>query len=284
MAGIRHALGLLAGALLALAGPARAGDGPASLEPKGAANDRKTLQTWGTKEPEPLAFDDHAGYQPLFDGKSLDGWDGDPAIWRVEEGAIVGESTPEKPVGNAYLVYRRAQPYDFDLKLEIKVERGGGSGIQYRSQTGLPWRRAKPGGPPLNLDWMMTGPQADFWSPVSPLFSSFSGQFYSENTPLGILAWRGQVVLSAAGAKPRLVGQIGDRDSLGGHVRTNDWNEYLILARGGTFIHIINGQLMAVYLDDDPSSTNNQKGFIGIEIESVPTKISVRNVWLRQLR
>jgi hypothetical protein len=229
-------------------------------------------------------FDDHAGYVPLFDGTSLRGWDGDVSIWRVEGGAIVGESTKEKPVSNAYLVYRGAEPYDFDLKLEIKVEIGGGSGVQYRSKTGLPWRRAKEGSPPFNLDWMMTGPQADFWYPVSPICSSFSGQFYSENTPLGILAWRGQVVNSSAGSKPRLVANIGSRDALGGYVRTNDWNEYLIMARGGTFIHVINGQLMAVYIDDDPASSNNQTGFIGIEIEGAPSRVSVRNVWLRRLK
>jgi hypothetical protein len=47
----------------------------------------------------------------------------------------------------------------------------------------------------------MTGPQADFW-PDLPIFS---GQIYSENTPLGITAWRGQVANTAPGQKPRLV-------------------------------------------------------------------------------
>ena len=55
------------------------------------------------------------------------------------------------------------------------------------------------------------------------------------------------------------------------------------MARGGTFIHILNGQLMAVYIDDDPASSNNQTGFIGIEIESSPSKVSVRNVWIKKL-
>jgi hypothetical protein len=256
----------------------------ATLAPKGAENDRKTLESWGFKEAAPMAFDDHTGFERLFDGTSLKGWDGDPSVWRVENGAIVGESTKEKPVGNAYIVYRGSQPHDFDLKMEIKVEIGGGSGIQYRSRTGLPWRRAKEGSAPINLDWMMTGPQADFWYPVSPLFSSFSGQFYSENTPLGILALRGQVVVSPAGSKPRLVANIGDRNALGGYVRTSDWNEYLVMARGGTFIHVINGQLMAVYVDDDPASSNNQTGFIGIEIEGSPSRVSARNIWLRTLR
>ena len=130
----------------------------------------------------------------------------------------------------------------------------------------------------------MTGPQADFWFPVNGPASEWSGQFYSENTPLGIVAWRGQVVESSPGGHPKLLGTIGDRTALGGFVKVNEWNQYLIMARGGTFIHVLNGQLMAVYVDDDPASTNNQNGLIGIEIEGAPSKVLVRNVWLKNLR
>src|SRR5579862_7674673 len=88
-------------------------------------------------EPEPLRFDDHAGFEQIFDGHSLGDWEGDPSVWRVEDEAIVGESTPEKPVFNTYIWRKGLVVKNFDLKLEIKCERGGGSGIQYRSQTGL---------------------------------------------------------------------------------------------------------------------------------------------------
>ena len=235
------------------------------------------------REPDPIAFDDHAGFVSIFDGQTLKDWVGDPAIWRVENGVIVGESTREKPSGNSYISYHGIVAKDFDLKLEIKVENGGGSGIQYRSQTGLPWRRARPGDKAINLDWMMTGPQADFWFPVSPNAFAYTGQFYSENTPLGIIAWRGQVVNSTPDHAPRLVANIADRSALGGYIRINDWNQYLVMARGGTFIHVINGQLMAVLVDDDPQSSNNVAGMIGIEIEGAPSKVSVRNLWLRRL-
>ena len=234
------------------------------------------------RQPAPLDFDDHVGYVSIFDGLSLKDWDGDPSFWHVENGAIVGVSTKEHPVGNTYIVYRGFEAKDFDLKLEIKVENGGGSGIQYRSKTGIPWRRPGPN-LPTNLNWLLTGPQADIWSPVNVLASVFTGQFYSENTPLGIIAWRGQVVNSSPGQRPRLVGNIGDRFALGGYVRNNAWNEYLIMARGGTFIHVMNGQLMAVYVDDDPASSNNQSGFVGIELEQVPSKVSVRNIWIKKL-
>jgi hypothetical protein len=78
------------------------------------------------------------------------------------------------------------------------------------------------------------------------------------------------------------MGNIGDRDALGKLVRLNDWNQYTVIARGGVLIHILNGQLMAVMVDDDPQSSNNQSGLFGIEIEAT-TKVSVRNIWLKKL-
>jgi len=236
------------------------------------------------REPDPIDFDEHAGFTSIFDGKTLKDWDGDPETWRVEDGSMIGESTKERPRSNSYISYHGIEAKDFDLKLEIKVENGGGSGIQYRSSVGKPWTHGlRPGTTLPKLAWMMTGPQADFWYPVTPRSFAYTGQFYSENTDLGILAWRGQVTESEPGKSQRLLGNIGNRDALGGYVKINDWNQYEIIARGGTFIHIINGQLMAVYIDDDPKSSNNVSGLIGIEVEGTPCKVSVRNLWLRKL-
>ncbi len=236
----------------------------------------------GFTEPEPMNFDDHRGYISLFDGVSLKGWDGNPKFWRVEDGAIVGESTPQNPSGNSYIAYRDVVAKDFTLKFEIKIEGDGGSGLQYRSQTGVPWRRPIPANVtanvgPVNLAWMMTGPQADFWPS-----QIYTGQFYSENTPMGIMSFRGQVVEGAGLGAKRLMGTVGDRAALGALVKMNDWNQYTVIARGGTFIHIVNGQLMAVMVDDDPDSSNNQPGLFGIEIEAT-TKVSVRNIWLKKV-
>ncbi len=231
-------------------------------------------------QPEPYEFDDHAGFTQIFDGKTLKDWDGDPGVWHVENGAIVGVSTVEKPVRNTYISYHGAVLKDFDLKMELKTVGPGGSGIQYRSAVGVPWRQKLPAGAaPLNLSWMMTGPQADFW-PIRP----YTGQFYSENTELGIVAWRGQVVNSASGRKARLVGTIADLAELETYVKASDWNQYEIIARGGTMLHIVNGQLMVVEVDDDPASTNNVSGLIGIELESTPCQVSARNIWLRKIQ
>jgi hypothetical protein len=234
-------------------------------------------------QPAPLDFNDHKGYVSLFDGASLKAGMVILNFWRVEDGSIVGESTPQNPSGNSYIVCKGMKAKDFTLKFEIKVEGKGGSGIQYRSQTGVPWRfpvadnvTANVG--PINLNWMMTGPQADFW----PAEKFWTGQFYSENTPMRILAWRGQVVEGYGEKSKRLMGNIGDIMELAKAVKKDDWNQYTVIARGGVFIHIINGQVMAVMIDDDPKSSNNVSGYIGIEIEST-TKLYVKNIWIKKL-
>jgi len=240
-------------------------------------------------EPNPFNFDEHSGFTQIFDGKTLTGWDGDPATWRVEGGAIVGESTsPTVRPPNTYISYHGEPAHDFDLKLEVKVEHGGGTGIQYRGTVGQPWIRARPGDKLPKPAWLMTGPQADFWFPVDPQHEQYSGQFYSENTDLGILTWRGQVTESTSTqsgttTNNAVAGTIGDRNALGGYIHTNGWNQYEIIARGPVMMHLINGQLMAVFIDDDPKSSNNISGLIGIELEGTPTKISVRNIWLRKI-
>lgn len=233
-------------------------------------------------QPDSMDFNDHQGYISLFDGQTLKGWDGNPKFWRVEDGALVGESTPENPSGNNYIVYRDLEAKDFTLKFEVKVEGSGGTGMQYRSKTGIPWLAAispkvTANVGPVNLNWMMTGPQADFW-PSAP----WTGQFYSENTPMRILAWRGQLVEGYGDKRKKLMGNIGDNAELQKLIKMNDWNEYTVIARGPVCIHIVNGQVMAIMIDDDPASSNNWSGYFGIEIEAT-TKVSFRNMWVKKL-
>lgn len=259
-------------------------ESPAAGPPQAGPNGEKLSGMPKFHQPAPYDIEEHTGFRQIFDGKTLNGWDADTTIWRVENGLMIGETVESKPRGNSYIVYRGQKTRDFDLKLQMKIEKGGGGGIQYRSVTGLPWSRPQPPGtPPYNLKFMMTGPQADFWFPVSPQTAQFTGQWYSENTMQGILAWRGQVTEALPGQTNRLVANIGDIRALGGYVNDNNWNDYEVIARGGVMIHIMNGQLMAIFIDDNKESVNNQPGLIGFEIESQPCKISVRDIWLRTL-
>src|SRR4051794_20667137 len=58
------------------------------------------------RQPDPIDFEDHTGWTQMFDGSTLKGWDGDMAWWKVVDGAIVVESTCEKPSGTIYLVWQ----------------------------------------------------------------------------------------------------------------------------------------------------------------------------------
>jgi hypothetical protein len=81
------------------------------------------------------AFDysDNEGWISLFDGQTLNGWDGDPRFWSVKDGAIYVQATCEKPTGTIYLVWQGGEPSDFELKFEFKGTGRINGGLQYRS-------------------------------------------------------------------------------------------------------------------------------------------------------
>ena len=99
----------------------------------------------------PIPFDNLTGFDKIFDGTTLANWEGDPGFWRVEGGAIVGETTAEKPLSeNTFLIYRGSEPDNFELKLEFRMN-STNSGVQYRSRqlTGAVGK------------WVLCGYQAD---------------------------------------------------------------------------------------------------------------------------
>src|SRR5215471_4177487 len=86
----------------------------------------------GFTEPDPIDFNDHTGWTSMFDGKTLNGWDGDKSYWKIQDGAIFVESTCERPTGTIYLVWQGGEAADFEMKLEMKGTGNINGGIQYR--------------------------------------------------------------------------------------------------------------------------------------------------------
>jgi hypothetical protein len=216
----------------------------------------------GFSQPDPIAFDDHIGWQSIFDGQSLKEWEGNLDVWRLEGGAIVGTST----TGTTYLIWKGGEPANFEFKAEMKLEGNGlNSGIQYRSaKTGQTGAAA------------LRGYQADF-----DYAGRYTGQLYEQGSPRGIISWRGQVVRAEQGKRPRLLSTLGDPDELKNLIKTGDWNQVHIIARGNTLIHIINGRTMSIFIDDDPTMSA-AKGLIALQIEN-NGKVSFRNLWLKTL-
>src|SRR5262245_41821006 len=74
------------------------------------------------------------GMKPLFNGKDLTGWEGNPKLWSIKDGVVKGETTKENPTkGNTFLIWRGGTLSDFELRCTFRIDQGN-SGIQYRSK------------------------------------------------------------------------------------------------------------------------------------------------------
>lgn len=224
----------------------------------------------GPRGADPLVLDDHGGFQSIFDGTSLRGWDGDPSFWRAENGVIVGQSTEQNPIKqNTFLIWRGGEPADFELKVEFRVD-ATNSGVQFRSIQ-------LPPGPDIGK-WVMKGYQADI-----DFANQFTGQIYEERGR-GFLAMRGQAVYVPDGGRPKVIGNLQKSpDELKAIIKVNDWNQVHLIARGNTIIQILNGAVTSIVVDDD--STNRALGgLLGFQLHvGPPMKAEFRNIWLKRL-
>jgi hypothetical protein len=242
--------------------------------------------------PEPLDFADRAGWTSIFDGRSLAGWSGNPDVWRVEDGVLTAASTPERRVGSTHIIWMGAEPADFELKLEMKLEGDIHSGIAYRSAVDVNRSTGRQGGTaaagrsgasvpqvPSDPRWTLYGPGLDFDQD-----RKMAGNVEDRGTPRREIAWRGGIVRAEAGKRPRLIGAIGDADMLMKAISADGWNQVHIVARGNTLTHIVNGQLMTVLIDDDPAYFK-AAGRIGLQIEQYGSgKVNFKEIWLKQLQ
>jgi len=208
---------------------------------------------------------EEAGFHSIFDGKTLGGWDCDPDFWRVENGSVVGETkVGHQPKQNIFCIWKGGSPGDFELKLQYKLT-GGNSGIQYRSVEM----------PSVNK-WVLKGYQADIDAE-----QRFTGQVYEERGR-GFVALRGQIAYIPDGKKPGSIGSTGNDAELKGLIKTDDWNDMHIIARGNTLIQLINGRVMCVLVDDDKAN-RKMDGEIGIQLHLTTTgmKMETRNIRIK---
>lgn len=227
-------------------------------------------------------MENEEGFVSLFNGENLDGWDGDQTIWRVEDGAIVGETLAEgQIVTNTYLIWEGGQPSDFELKVKFKID-SGNSGIQIRSL-----KRKK--GPHA---WGMIGYQSDFDAE-----NKWTGLIYGERfrgkkekKPGGLLAKPGEKAKLVSGKKePITIGSLlkegaGEKEveELKAHHKIGEWNEYTINCKGNTLTHYINGVLMAQLVDEDDEKRLNE-GYIGLQVHwGQAMKVSFKDIYLKE--
>jgi hypothetical protein len=202
----------------------------------------------------PAAKPDADGFVPLFNGTDLTGWEGNSDFWSVKDGAITGQTTKEKPTkGNTFLVWKGGEVADFELRFKYKLV-GGNSGVQYRSKLIDP------------KTWRVGGYQADFEAG-----KKYSGINYNEAGVAGkrgILAERGTKVHYKADGTKEVTKLEKTSEQLQDAIKNEDWNEYVVVAKGAELTHSINGHVTSVVIDEDPAALKS--GILALQVHAGP--------------
>ncbi len=217
------------------------------------------------------AADVEPGFTSLFNGKDLTGWDGNRELWSAKEGTITGVTKADpKLTHNTFLVYTNSPVDDFELRLSYRIV-AGNSGIQYRSKV----LRQDKFGP------VVGGYQADFEAG-----KTYSGILYEEQGR-GILAQRGQkTVIKANGDRPKIevTGSLGKSEDIQAKIKHEDWNEYVVIAKGNHLQHFINGMPTVDVTDEQPAKAATT-GVLALQIHVGPPMIvQFKNLRIRSLK
>ncbi len=213
------------------------------------------------------------GFTPLFNGKNLEGWEGNPQLWYAKDGIINGTTTADtKLAHNSFLVFNKKQFDDFELRLSYKMI-GGNSGIQYRSKVVQEGKF----GP------IVGGYQADIEAG-----KTFTGILYEERGR-GILAKRGEkvVIKTDPSDKSKFViekkGELGKSEDIQAKIKNEDWNDYVIIAKGNHIQHFINGvQTVDVVDEDTPRAAKS--GIIALQVHvGPPMVVQFKNIRIKPL-
>lgn len=206
----------------------------------------------------------------LFNGKDLTGWEGNPKLWSVEDGAITGATTAENPASdNTFLIWKKGKVANFKLKLQYKMTPGDdkgyvNSGIQYRSTV------------VDDKNWVVAGYQADF-----EYGDSYSGILYEEKGR-GILAHRGQKVKITQGddpSKPKIevVGELDKSEDIQAAIKKDDWNEYVIIVEGNHIKQFINGKQTIDVIDETKEAA--KRGVLALQLHAgPPMKVQFKDI------
>jgi len=256
---------------------------------------------------EPVAYDDYTGYVKLWDGQTFNGWEGETDVWSIDNGAVHADTTKTPGQHHLHYVGPGAVMKDFDLKVEFRIsEMGANGGIQYRSRLLHPAHggsienplgkslpagvttlakaiaagitAAPAGGGQAPNPWQVSGYQFDLDSG-----NRYTGQLY-EGQGRGIVNPPGGVVQLLPDGRNIRIGTAAENpvQFVKAHKGlAGEWQQVQVIARGNTLVHIINGQVITISIDDNPSARANQ-GILSLQLEG-SGQIWYRNVYVKRL-
>jgi hypothetical protein len=211
------------------------------------------------------------GFTRLFNGKDLAGWEGNPKLWSVKDGAITGQTTAENPAkGNTFLIWTNGTVADFELRCSFRLVPGdaqgfANSGIQYRSKVVDP------------ANWVVGGYQADM--EAGP---TYTGILYEERFR-GIMAERGEKAVWDKEGKKQVVGSVGDAAAIEASIKKGDWNDYVIIAQGNHLQQFVNGKQTIDVVDEDQAK-RAMTGVLAFQLHAGPPMMAqFRNIRIKKL-
>ena len=217
--------------------------------------------------------------QKLFNGKDLEDWAGNTALWSVVDGVIVGK-TDEHPIKtNSFLVWTGGTVENFELHFKYRLtplsDKGfANSGVQYRSRVNQP----SPDGP------VVSGYQAD--CEAGP---TYTGILYEERGR-GILAKRGEKTVvkadpeNANKSKVEVVGSVGNAEEIQAGIKPTEWTDYIVIANGNHLQHWINGKQTIDVTDEQPSKAATE-GSLALQLHAgEPMKVEFKDITLKELK
>jgi hypothetical protein len=180
--------------------------------------------------------------KPIFNGKDLTGWDGDPRLWSVKDGVIRGETTKENVAkGNTFIIWKEGTTKDFELRLSFRCNATNNSGIQYRS------KHITEG---VGNKWVVRGYQHEVRNELK--LPNIAGFIYDEGGKRGRLTGIGEKVVWHADGKKTVTETGVDQAAFEKLFKLDGWNEVVIIAKGNNIQHFLNGTQIVDFTDDDP--------------------------------
>ncbi len=184
----------------------------------------------------------------LFDGRTLNGWEGDPTIFRVQDGAIVGGNLKEKIAHNWFLCTTKEYG-DFELRLKVKlIGEGDNAGVQFRTKK-------------IPNHHEVSGYQADMGGP-------WWGKLYDESRRRRVLAG------------PETEAEAANLKSV---LKPGDWNEYVIRCEGPRIQLWLNGLQTVDYTEQEDGI--ERSGIIALQIHGgAPAEAWYKDIEIREMK
>ena len=210
------------------------------------------------------------GFVSLFNGRDLDGWSGEPGVWYVKEGAITAWAAEEGITRrqNTCLIWE-GEVADFELHLKFRqvdviAAKPANSGVLYRARI---------------LDgWQVRGLQADLQGNYTGSLLVLREDGLDPRADLGRAV---RLTENEGRTTIKNTGVVADANDILQSIQKEGWNELVIVARGNSIVHKVNGAL-ALEATDETQPLTALSGRLALEMKRA-TLVQFKDIWLKKL-